>query len=395
MTLFDLFLHSNVIKMPSTFASGAGFYLLVKKYPYIFDIVGYLLTLGIFISFLFNIGEVYLYSIFYKRAFFFFGDGITTILVLFFSYAVTSGKKMLSIVTAGSIFMSGGKISLALLLLMILILVFINKGNGRHIFFNFSRYILFGLLIYGVMLCLSGIARHANLTKLDEGAPVPGHGACRTLSNCFKTQVKESLLRRYYSSLGGLWMTLEGGFRGPLYSSHEAFADLMIEKDPWGMNDKYKLTWVDWKKMGSPHNPYLRFGSRYGPWLLCSLALVFLSIGCLALTNLSAGEAGPATVFSLFFIKYSLQSDSALAQRRQPDPCCARLLRISHPHGLVVEPISLALIVPSDGYSLGRDVRLCFPAITAMGQIPRFFPGAKDYKRVLPNVLLLHSIFTA
>ena len=112
MTLFDLFLHSNVIKMPATFASGAGLYLLVKKYPWIFDVVGYLLALGIFISFLFNIGEVYPYRIFYKRAFFFFGDGITTILVLFFAYAVASEKKMLSIVTAGAIFMSGGKISL-------------------------------------------------------------------------------------------------------------------------------------------------------------------------------------------------------------------------------------------------------------------------------------------
>ena len=97
-------------------------------------------------------------------------------------------------------------------------------------------------------------------------------------------------------------MTLEGGFRGARYSSPEAFADLMIERDPWGMSEKYKLTWADWKKMGSPQNPYLRFGSRYGPWLLCGMVLGFLSVGWLALANLSVGEAGPAAVFSLFFI---------------------------------------------------------------------------------------------
>jgi len=56
MILLEAFLNSNIIQMLATFASGAGLYLLVNKYPWIFDVVGDLLASGIFISFLFNIG---------------------------------------------------------------------------------------------------------------------------------------------------------------------------------------------------------------------------------------------------------------------------------------------------------------------------------------------------
>jgi hypothetical protein len=193
-----------------------------------------------------------------------------------------------------------------------------------------TEYIVVGLLVYSGGLFLPGFFEDIGLAKVirptetlvtrviswqHQGAEksaeeesisrVQGAGACENLSvtGCFAKQLRISGLQRYYSSVAGLWMTLEGGFPGPAYpATAKKFADLMMQKNPWGINDKYKLTYEDWLRMRAPQNPYLRFGSGYGPWLLGVLVLGFLVIGGMAAVNLAKGEIGPGTVFSTFFI---------------------------------------------------------------------------------------------
>lgn len=324
MALIDTVLNSNLVQMAATFACGAGFYVLVKRCRSVLSYVGYIITFGILFSFLFNIGEVYTYSDYYKRAFFIFGDGVTTVIVLFFCYAVLSDNKILSILTAVSIILSGGKISFVLLVIMIVALIFVTKKNGCHAASKFIKYFAVGILIYCAMIFVSSIMERSGVNSfvksicseiesidligtgdgtISDKAPLKGAGACITLSHCFETQIQAAFFQRYYSSLAGLWMTMEGGFRGERYpASSIEFADLMIQENPWGMNEKYGLTWTDWKKMGAPQNPYLRFGSGYGPWYLSVIVVGFLSIGMVAFFNLLRGERGPSAVFSIFYI---------------------------------------------------------------------------------------------
>jgi len=329
VTLVEAVFSSNLVQLAATFASGAGLYVLCQRYRNIFNLVGYFLSLGIFFSFLFNVGEVYPYSDYYKRAFFFFGDDVTTIIILFFCYAVLSGNTLLAILLAASIFLSGGKVSLILLLIMICMMYLANRKNDILFKKNFFTYIVIGLSMYFIMLFasiitedsgFSGVVRDisrsisevvktnddgkssinekSNVDRLSRGA-----GACKTLSRCFDTQIKAPVLQRYHSSLAGLWMTLEGGYRGSRYpSSSDDFANLMIQENPWGINDRYVLDFSDWKKMGTTQNPYLRFGSGYGVWYLGVLVMTFLIIGLVAVFNLLGGENGPSIVFSIFFI---------------------------------------------------------------------------------------------
>lgn len=335
MTLVEAVFSFNLVQLAATFASGAGLYVLCQRYRNIFNLVGYFLSLGIFFSFLFNVGEVYPYSDYYKRAFFFFGDDVTTIIILFFCYAVLSGNTLLAILLAASIFLSGGKVSLILLLIMICMMYLANRKNDILFKKNFFTYIVIGLSMYFIMLFasiitedsgFSGVVRDISRSisevvktnddgkssigkksSINEKSSVDrlsrGAGACKTLSRCFDTQIKAPVLQRYHSSLAGLWMTLEGGYRGSRYpSSSDDFANLMIQENPWGINDRYGLDFSDWKMMGVPQNPYLHFGSGYGPWFLGALVIAFFFIGLVAVFNLLGGENGAAIVFSIFFI---------------------------------------------------------------------------------------------
>jgi hypothetical protein len=333
VTVIEAIFNSNLFQMAITFLSGFVLYVLFRKYRCILDLAGYLLSFGIFFSFIFNIGEIYNYTDYYKRAFFVFGDEITTVIVMFFCYVVLSDKKLLSVFTAASIIMSGGKTGFLLLLIMIIALFFVTKDGGRYVLLNFSKYIMLGIFIYYAMFFVSDFteriganefiqSRYAKLVFMAHkigiydkdnnngmeyrfGPPLRGAGACKSMSTyrCFVKQSKKALLQRYYTSLVGLWMTMEGGFRGDRYpKSSDEFADLIIKENPWGMNERYGLNWFDWKKMGAAQNPYLRFGSGYGPCYLGVMVIVFLSIAWIAVLNICRLEKGPATVFSMFLI---------------------------------------------------------------------------------------------
>ena len=64
MVLIETIFSSNLVQTGATFVSGAGLYILCQRYQKIFNLVGFFLAFGIFFSFLFNVGEVYQYSLF-------------------------------------------------------------------------------------------------------------------------------------------------------------------------------------------------------------------------------------------------------------------------------------------------------------------------------------------
>lgn len=280
-------------------------------------IASIVLSVGIVLSFTLLVGEVYVYSDTYRRAVFIFGDSVTTLLIFGFLYTFATKKKWLSALTLTAIFMSGVKVSLVLLLIMMTSYILIQKrGKERAVeaaqFLGFS---LLCLLIYaGVMQVSLQLREHPVFISLRAGAmsliareyaPPDHRTACNELNlfGCAEEQSRRAILQRYYTSLGGLWMTLEGGYPGKSYpNSPEKFADLMVAANPWGMNDRYMLTRIDWVRMGAVQNAYLRFGSGYGPWLLLAQVGIFLIIGYVAWRNLVKGERDAAAVFSIYFI---------------------------------------------------------------------------------------------
>lgn len=320
MSIIDAIIGSNLVQMIATYLFGAMLYFLFRHYRSIFVAAGYFVAIGIIISFLCGIGEVYSYSQYYRRAFFVYGDDITTVIVLFFLFSVVSKNELLGVATSAAMFMSGGKISFILLLLMLLILVSIpgEKKNRKPLLHGFASYAALGLTVYVSTLAVSALWTKLDVSKrfgssyfevisdaVDiRNTPYAGTGACKELSllGCMKKQASRAIVQRYYSSLAGLWMTLEGGYWDRYPATFSEFADLMMRENPWGMNDRYGLEWSDWKKMGVSQNPYLRFGSGYGPWLLGALVLIFALIGTIGISNLIKGEGGIAALFTIYFV---------------------------------------------------------------------------------------------
>jgi len=318
MIMIDTILSSNIVHMAITFLWGVGLYLLSKRYQPLVSFIGYVLSFGVIFSFIFEVGEVYAYSYFYKRAFFYYSDEITTILILFFCYAVLSEKRILSFLTAMSIFLSGGKVSLVLLLIIIFAIKIIHSESNQIGVRPFFKYLVFGFLMYVPMIFVSHITStldfsrsiQSYLVKFETGGkktivgkPLRGNGKCSTISRCIESQIESRLIERYYGSIAGLWMTLKGGCRGTTCpNTPTAFASLMIRENPWGINDKDGLDFAFWKHIGRPQNPYLLYGAGYGVWILGATLLGILVVCLLAYRNLCGGEKGPSAVFSIFFI---------------------------------------------------------------------------------------------
>lgn len=329
MLIIAAILHSNLVQLFLTFFCGILLYVLFHFYKSIFNFIGYLLSFGILLSFLFNIGEVYPYSYFYKRAFFFFGDQITTIIVLFFCYSVLRNDRYLSIFTALAIFLSGGKASIIFLFIIILLLIFANHRHNEKSTYHFGSYLLIGFCLYFVCLFTSHTLEHMsssnairdfiqskvysslNVDTQEQNAKNEilknrlsfGTGACATLSKCIDTQIVKPALERYYSTLGGLWMTIQGGYSGKHYpNSPSKFANLMLKKNPWKINDRYGLNFIDWRRIGAPQNPYLRFGSAYGPLLLCVLIICLLFMAFIGIKIIVTNENEPTLVFTVFYV---------------------------------------------------------------------------------------------
>ena len=213
-------------------------------------------------------------------------------------------KKILAVLTGVAIFLSGGKISIILLFLIFLVLVFTYKEKARYLFVNFSKYIVVSFGLFSALVFISGIGEYIDTKKANLSKPAASNASSSILPRVGipKNIIKNPIMMRYYSCLAGLWMTLDGGYGGTRYISSEGFAYLMMERNPWDINEKYGLTWDDWYEIGGPQNSYLRFGSAYGPSILCLLLAGFFCIGWLGLLNLSRGEDIGTAVFSIFFI---------------------------------------------------------------------------------------------
>lgn len=315
---------SNAVHLLLTFFFGASLSLLpVRK---LILPTGAIIAVGIVISFTLLIGEVYLYSDTYRRAFFVFGDEITTVIGFVLLFAIAAKRPLMTLIALTAVLMSGGKVSFVLILLMLFLFFLIQRESGerRPEAKRLLALSAIAAMIYIACQALSlqlmntqafNSTRNHIASGLEEigkstigkstiGSRPPKIGtACATMSNCMESQISNPFLQRYYTSLAGLWMTLQGGFPGARYpGTPEKFADFMIAANPWGMNDRYNLTWNSWHWMGSVQNPYLGFGSGYGPFALLGLGLFLFAMAYLAWDNLRNGEPDTSSAFSIFFI---------------------------------------------------------------------------------------------
>ncbi len=312
MALMVQLLDSNIVQLILTFLFGVALYFLNIRL--IIIVTTTVLSLGIFISFLLDVGEVYVYSDFYRRAFFIFEDDIGTVIAFGFLYAFVAKKYALSIISLSAVMMSGGKASIILLLIMVAVFVFIKRRDNKVKLesIRFARLSIAGLLTYfffvflsNHMLNLPAVSQlRIDLTEIiGVDKAVSNHrSACPDFLSCYDRNVNLSLKYRYYSSLAGLWMTLEGGYAGERYpNSSEKFADLMMRANPFGVNEKYNIDYDDWEIMGYVQNSYMSFGSGYGVLGLFLLIISAFSV-CYAAINIMKRENETAVVFSIFYV---------------------------------------------------------------------------------------------
>ena len=309
MALFE----SNIVQLAMTAGFGSVLFLLAQRFSWLVAAIGYILSAGIILSALFDVGEVYIYSDYYRRAFFYYTDGVTTLIVFVFLWAIITQNRLLAGMAAAAIFLSGGKISLALLVIAASLLLYLHKNEWRFLAKNISIFLAIGIMGYALVNSTAlAIEKYDIQSRISPDYPllkesVEHRGSCRTVGQCFQTQFGKAWEQRYYSSLAGLWMTMQGGFPGEHYpDSKEKFADLMMLANPFGVNDYYGLSHDDWKKIGTAQNPWLAFGSGYGPWLLALLLGIFFAICWLGATNIRAGQRDEAALYPLYFIVITL-----------------------------------------------------------------------------------------
>lgn len=316
-------LESNAVQLLLTATVGVGLYFFNVRRLILAS--GAIAAVGIYLSFVFMLGEVYNYSDHYRRAFFVFSDNVSSVFLFAFSCAFAMRRLAVATMCIAAMLMSGGKVSLILLLLVLTVFLLKRRhgfartrearriatslcgGLAMYLAFLFCSNLLVDTpyfepirktIAYAVAPFVSG----SQAQLLGEDLP-NNRGACPNLSLCFETQVQGAMQQRYYSSLGGLWMTMQGGFRGASYpNSPEQFASLMVEANPWGMNDMYQLDWAKWERIGAVQNPYLSFGSGYGPWLLLLLLSGVAMIALMAWQNLRHEVDDLSAMFTINYI---------------------------------------------------------------------------------------------
>lgn len=315
--LFDL-LSSNALRILTTVLAGGALYLLARRVPLVIAVIGLTSSALLAASFLLDIGEVYNYSSYYKRAFWYFGDDVTTWLGAIFVWAVLSRQRGLSLFLAMGILFSGTKISLGVVAVELAVLWLFSIAGRKWFAADVGR--AFGLAgaIYLILVALSpgaitvadGVAR-AILANPVVASPEDnsvfsrtgrGRSDCVGL-DCVYPHVQRPLEDRFYSSVGGMWMAWQGGFAGERYpNSSEKFADLMMEANPWGVNDRFDVTRERWLWIGGVQTSYLQFGAGYGIVLMSLLLLAIGVVSAVGVRNIADGERGPFVGFTMFFM---------------------------------------------------------------------------------------------
>ena len=270
---------------------------------------------GIMISYVFNMGEVYVYTNTYKRAFFYYSDDVTTVLTLLFCWAYLLSYFTLSVFILLAIFLSGGKVAFILLSLMLIIHILREVEHREKLIKKLGVIFLCSTLIF---LCFISIAKTVHECNWDtalkfyleetfkmKSPKVQGAGACNDKQeiHCFITQSTTAIEQRYYSSLAGIWMISQGGFSGATFpGSPEKFAALMMRNNPWGINDRYNIGKQDWIEMGGVQSPYIAFGAGYGLYMLLVLVAFFLILLIVSIQCLRYRKVGKLDgVFIVFF----------------------------------------------------------------------------------------------
>jgi hypothetical protein len=277
---------------------------------------------SLLISFIFNLGEVYQYSYWYKRTFFVFGDGFPFVLILPLIIFARHGSWRFLSITFLSLFLLGGRMVLAASMIA-MVVVAVESKMRRHFLVKVLKSIELALFVYFVALIFSNFLQEeggenrfqSNFNPLTSKIEkyfdinininnVRGRGNSSSFEKLYNTQIHSPLRQRIFSTIGGAWMTFQGGFRGAAYpSTPEKFADLMIASNPYGINEKYSITWNEWQRMRAVQHPYFNFGSGYG-WVGMGILLLFFCCLCLVgITNISSGrDSGLWSSLTIYFI---------------------------------------------------------------------------------------------
>lgn len=341
------FLKSNLVQIIITFSLGTATYISIllisnilarktalqetqikKSLEAITILFSIILSGVIFISFLFNLGETYIYSNWYKRSFSSFGDGFPFSLLLILNFGFYSKNRFLIISSLSAILMCGGKMVIVASAINITILHIFSKIKLRRI--DLAKYLLVPLLVYFSTLVISNhvIPRelhefvgqiYSDATNFNNQAS--GIGACENIDACIETQLNSAIKQRLATTAAGVWMTLEGGFPGKAYpGTAEKFADFMIVHDPYGMNEDFDLDRSFWLNAGAVQNPYFNFGSGYGPigfFSILSLYSITFIVGLRQLQSNNTTLLNTLTVFLLMLALFNqtqpwIQSGSLL-----------------------------------------------------------------------------------
>jgi hypothetical protein len=313
---------SNIFQLFLTASAGAGGYLAWRAgLRSLLPVLGYGVCAGIVFGALTGLGETYVYSDFYRRSFFVFGDIVPLVAAFVFLYAVVARRDVLAILAATACLFASGKAALVLLVIMAGVLVWLHRFRGDALLSRFARAGGAAAVIYAACI---GFSAWADLSPdrylpyladlvgaetrigqwLSNAAVDANHrGACPSVNKCLETQVASAWEQRYLTSLAGLWMAWQGGFHGDDYpNSANEFADIMVRHNPFGLNETYDLNRRDWYRMGQVQNPYLAFGAGYGLAALAGLLCLFLVLWLMAAQNLAHGERGAGCVFAVFFM---------------------------------------------------------------------------------------------
>ncbi len=335
---------SNLLQILSTFLAGAVAYLigwghlwrLPRPYnlnaihgfdepraAYLYRIFDLCLALTFIITafcFLFSLGEFYQYSFFYKRSFGFFGDGFPFVMVLFLSYALRCKGFLKITLCLSVIFMNGSKV--VLLLTVIMLLVHTKKTKNyialRALLAAFFIYwaalfpanylVGFGyneihpptFIVQFLRSALADIGISARLKKIE---PFEGEGACTDFGKCYRTQIANALNQRIATGIAGLWMTAQGGYSGAAFpNTPEKFADLMMNNNPWRVNDILGMSRERWLRAGGVQIAFLNFSSGYGPLGLLAVVVLFGGLSIIALRRMSQENNLPWIALSTYFV---------------------------------------------------------------------------------------------
>ncbi|MBY3469295.1 hypothetical protein HFN80_35985 [Rhizobium laguerreae] len=103
-------IESNAVQTLLVSFAGVVAYGAYRCRPWLVAFVGFIVAGLLAFSFLFDVGEVYSYSDFYKRAYWFFGDDVTTCLTAVYIWSLLSRRPKLGCAVATAILLSGGRI---------------------------------------------------------------------------------------------------------------------------------------------------------------------------------------------------------------------------------------------------------------------------------------------